>query len=738
MTEFMRSIWQTTASTLRTETIKTEQRPQQPIDQITIPPPAMDLTNTQDVIKVEVDHTTTSSLPVENSTSTSDVTLLAAAGKAQRAVRREAVNARRDKRKTMSSCNASPTSVTGCVTPTLMHGGEESSHATVASMQALDGAASNEKLKKIKTGTTTESIVVNEPLSVEVAATAALVAVAAPAAEMTPASPVGSEHSSSGSLSSHHSAMNLANVSDLELLGEERLRAMEAQLEHLDPDSKEAKKKRRLIRNRMSAQLHRERKKAYVGQLEDQLMEKDMELKKLQEQLAAMASESSKLKQQLSAAPATTVAPEVAAPAVVAADVAAHDVEMVDVEEVVIKQEPGLATVASVPAVTTTPFEPIPAGESWDYCFDALDNAAMTDVEDFLGDFENPFSGCGLDEDAFMGLAAQHKNLHPQHHEIHAAKKNIAMMMAVMASVTFFGNSPFFFNLTSGSNFSSMFNANPPKEFTQMSIASRIVACLEKSSWKNFKDISSWTGTTPAEGESTEPVVQVVDDLLDEEQRPMSAGSPSAASDTTDSCGSEGCASPAMESCLSPCDMESDLIDEFEYPLGVEPFMPDADWFADEVDTSSAPLTHMEIEEKSFELSDAVLFQNETSTMNSDGQSESSSSISSRLYEKLTTLWREKNQVLLTVLDGKNEVTQRSVADMTNIRQSMASGDLFSLAASSGDSSKENSLTPQDQSVTFLYPMSAFAGDDKQVAESFEEDPMFLEVSCQLNRALKL
>ncbi|KAL3672744.1 hypothetical protein V7S43_002036 [Phytophthora oleae] len=81
--------------------------------------------------------------------------------------------------------------------------------------------------------------------------------------------------------------------------GEERLCAMEAQLDNLNPDSKEAKRKRRLIRNRMSAQLHRERKKTYVGELEDQLQAKERELKALQDKITTMAVESKHLKQQL-------------------------------------------------------------------------------------------------------------------------------------------------------------------------------------------------------------------------------------------------------------------------------------------------------------------------------------------------------------------------------------------------------------------------------------------------------
>ena len=48
-----------------------------------------------------------------------------------------------------------------------------------------------------------------------------------------------------------------------------------------EDDVKDAKKQRRLVRNRMSAQLHRERKKAYVDQLEMQLKSKDAECTEL-------------------------------------------------------------------------------------------------------------------------------------------------------------------------------------------------------------------------------------------------------------------------------------------------------------------------------------------------------------------------------------------------------------------------------------------------------------------------
>lgn len=51
-------------------------------------------------------------------------------------------------------------------------------------------------------------------------------------------------------------------------------------------ETKEDKKQRRLIRNRMSAQLHRERKKAYVDHLEGLVKERDDEIAKLKEEVA--------------------------------------------------------------------------------------------------------------------------------------------------------------------------------------------------------------------------------------------------------------------------------------------------------------------------------------------------------------------------------------------------------------------------------------------------------------------
>ncbi|GMF20952.1 unnamed protein product [Phytophthora lilii] len=500
----------------------------------------------------------------------------------------------------------------------------------------------------------------------------------------------------------------LKTEAPLDPSGEERLRAMEAQLEHLDPDSKEAKKKRRLIRNRMSAQLHRERKKAYVGQLEDQLQAKERELKALQEQLAAMAVESEQLKQQLGRKDSVAEEPRIKA-------------EPVPLEKVVL---PEPIVVPDEPAV------------DWAACLEDMDEAMVG--EDLLCDLdESPLAAYGLSpisEDPVTAALAeeeQRQKMQAQsqsHHEIHAAKKNLAMMMAMMFSVTFCGQSESVANVTSGSNFSSMFNAVPVKELSQMSIASRIVACLEKTSWEDFQDVSSWTSSAAsaaaaaalavtADKKSRSPSAQQPANSPSAQQP---ANSPSAASDVTDS-----------GSCDSPKELEdvgmsfdTDLIEEFVYPVD-EPFAPalaDTNWFG----ADSDEFGHSDVENDDEHVP-------ETKT------TVKPVSMTSRLYEKLTKLWNEKNQVLLTVLNGKNEVTRRSVADMSTIRKGMSTGALFpTTAANVAASSNDKLLEKHDQSVTFLYPLSAFSEDQRSAAfpNGAASDQVFLEVSCQINGAV--
>lgn len=498
----------------------------------------------------------------------------------------------------------------------------------------------------------------------------------------------------------------LKTETPLDASGEERLRIMEAQLEHLDPDSKEAKKKRRLIRNRMSAQLHRERKKAYVGQLEDQLQAKETQLKKLQDQLAKMVVESEQLKQQLSQKGEMKKEKE------------KRDKMMRMEEELVIKTEPGLMM------KQTSSFEEQPAVD-WTVCLDDVDDTMVG--EDLLCDLdESPLVAYGLcsmrqDEAVTAALLEEEERQKIQaqaqsHYEIHAAKKNLAMVMAMMFSVTFCGQGESVANVTSGSNLSSMFHAVPMKELSQMSIASRIVACLEKTSWEDFQDVSSWTASAASAAAAAAAVAVSADKKSRSSRAQKSADSPSAESDVTDA-----------GSCGSPKELEdvgmsfdTDLIEEFVYPVD-EPFVPalaDTNWFG---------ANHAD-----FDVEGDNELIAETKAMFKPV------SMTSCLYEKLTKLWNEKNQVILTVLNGKNEVIRRSVADMSTIRKGMSARALFpTTSATAATSSNEKLLKKQDQSVTFLYPLSAFTEDQRSAAfpNGGASDQVFLEVSCQINGA---
>ena len=53
---------------------------------------------------------------------------------------------------------------------------------------------------------------------------------------------------------------------------------------NLNPLSIEGKREKRRVRNRLSAQLHRERKRAYIGSLEEQLLEKDRLIEHLEKE----------------------------------------------------------------------------------------------------------------------------------------------------------------------------------------------------------------------------------------------------------------------------------------------------------------------------------------------------------------------------------------------------------------------------------------------------------------------
>ena len=61
-------------------------------------------------------------------------------------------------------------------------------------------------------------------------------------------------------------------------------------------DEKALKKQRRLIRNRLSAQLHRERKRQHIAGLEQQLRERDTEIAKLRAREQQLVHENASLR----------------------------------------------------------------------------------------------------------------------------------------------------------------------------------------------------------------------------------------------------------------------------------------------------------------------------------------------------------------------------------------------------------------------------------------------------------
>lgn len=71
----------------------------------------------------------------------------------------------------------------------------------------------------------------------------------------------------------------------------------------IDPDSKEGKKQRRKIRNRMSAQLHRERKKEYIDTLEAKVKDRDTIINQLQSKIKLLANENEMLRKRMNLSP---------------------------------------------------------------------------------------------------------------------------------------------------------------------------------------------------------------------------------------------------------------------------------------------------------------------------------------------------------------------------------------------------------------------------------------------------
>ena len=68
---------------------------------------------------------------------------------------------------------------------------------------------------------------------------------------------------------------------------------------NLDPESKEGKRQRRRIRNRLSAQFHRERKKNYIAHMESLIKERDLKLQEIAVIIDTLTTENETLKMQV-------------------------------------------------------------------------------------------------------------------------------------------------------------------------------------------------------------------------------------------------------------------------------------------------------------------------------------------------------------------------------------------------------------------------------------------------------
>lgn len=69
---------------------------------------------------------------------------------------------------------------------------------------------------------------------------------------------------------------------------------------NIDPNSKEGKKTKRQIRNRMSAQHHRDKKNQYIQTLEDMMKKKDLEINRLRQEMQMIQSENTFLRDNVS------------------------------------------------------------------------------------------------------------------------------------------------------------------------------------------------------------------------------------------------------------------------------------------------------------------------------------------------------------------------------------------------------------------------------------------------------
>ncbi|OQR82415.1 bZIP transcription factor [Achlya hypogyna] len=460
-------------------------------------------------------------------------------------------------------------------------------------------------------------------------------------------SPIGSDCSSSSSSSSSKKRKNTSDGMFDNDMGsaEEKIKEMERQLLSLDPDSKEAKKKRRLIRNRMSAQLHRERKKAYVVQLEEQLQAKDDEMAKMKAQLEALLAENKRLKQ--------------------------DDVIKVEkVEEPVVVAPKITVATAFVESASAAQADIISDAESFIYELDSepehWDSSILNDLdissEDLM--FSDP-----------VVAPAPARPTKTVEHDSFAAKKNVAMMMAIVFSMTFFGGMMSIFdsfttgNATNG--FCSYFKSYTPKLLSEMSVKSRVLSDLDGTTWMDFPELDEPAQKSDKSGGDQQYAGGIpFDDLLD-----------------------------------------TDFSLTFAMPLGDEEEEEDED-----MGRASESGDHTSEEEESDDSEAAFTVVSKDKDVS---------------YANLTRLWCEKRHVLCTLATQGEPTLRRAVVDMSHVKDTVSMESSFADVLASftmGDEDPKILGSSEKQVLSFLYPMGVFS---KEMDATLDPMP-FMEVACHI------
>lgn len=493
---------------------------------------------------------------------------------------------------------------------------------------------------------------------------------------------------------------------------EERLREMEAQMNDFDTESKEAKKKRRLIRNRMSAQLHRERKKAYVGHLEQELQAKDEKLQNLQQQLAKMAKEHHELQQRIKSFETlrssqfqneTHGLEHLFHDSSNRRNADDHDHELDKKDANLLGFDHSLLECDSDAHVSTWP-------NTSEYAL----------PENFVSRWEPTPS-----PEALFEYNCDHEVAAAAHAVASVSpKKNIAMMMAVIFSVSFFGDCANFFNkLASGSKFSYIFDANSPTDFSQFNVASRILASLEKTTWKEYRDPGSWNGnsnaSTKKSADGLTPTIKSEAELEESEANAAMSAEESVGL-LEEKTGSDDLIATLHDS----------LNDFFETTLTNSLFLDE------ECNDSSSP--------RSF--ADSTDGESDEENPKKCANTESRASALS-LNERIANLWTEKHQVLMTISDRTHSTQHRSLGDFAQVIAILGKK---TRAPTISDMMQTNEavevpelLRSGADTVTFLYPLKALmnsfgAGEIENTLTGAidEEEARYVEVCCQLRQKL--